>query len=74
MRRKSMPKYVGDKPKIVIFANGANRFGFRSNICRSSNEFRVGITHLITTQSPYAYLVDEHPTSKAMVNNSPTVG
>jgi hypothetical protein len=69
-----MTKHIRHKPEILFFAYRTDRFGFCSNIPRSTDEFRVRIAHLIAPQPADANLIDQHPAGQAMVNDSSAIG
>ena len=69
-----MTEYVRHQAKILLFTNWTYRFGFGSDVSCGTDEFRVGVAHLISAQPPNAYLIDQHSASKPVIDNPAAIG
>jgi hypothetical protein len=64
-----MTEYVRHQSKNVLFTDWTYHFCFSSDVCCGTDEFRVGIAHLVSAQTPNAHLIYQHSASKPVIDN-----
>jgi SAM-dependent methyltransferase len=70
VRGQAGTEHIGHDTQLLLIADRTDRGRLNTDIASRSQQFRMGIADLLTTQSADADLVDEHPPGQSMIDDA----
>ncbi len=70
--RQARPEDVGDESQCGVLADRTRRAALCADVARRSDQFGVGVAHLVLSESPAPELVDEVTARQPVVDDTST--